>query len=422
MRAARTPVHSAEVTAGMALIDRIRSSGAPYLSVLVVTPMAGQFVHFLQPSTPVLKGQPAAVLVEFALVAIAVLLWWPYRPRTRWPAAFHVFMAALMTTWAVAMGLAVAHEDNFDLTSLLVPVFLLLIWVKKPSLADAWRAADAFAWAVVLSAVLAQTLSWLGWHELHREGWNRLPLLGELIGPIGRWEGPFGNVNLAGPIGAFLFAYGLYRRGATRVVFIVGGLAIVFFSDSRMSMLAIAATLVLALLFVDQLGSWRPPLILKVLAPLALAGIVAGYLVLVDPTVNGRTDIWSEFVSLWTSSKWTGVGATGIADAIGAGDLPGWANHGHSLVLDPLGRVGLAGFVPLLTALTAGVVLAITAARAGTAAGLVVLTGFLASGITEDLADWRYVSYQVVPLVMAVILAASSVRSHARLQVTDMGR
>ena len=71
-----------------------------------------------------------------------------------------------------------------------------------------------------------------------------------------------------------------------------------------------------------------------------------------DPSLNGRIEIWNQFLGLWQENWLFGAGQTGIQEAVNSGDLPSWANHGHNLVIDVLGRFGLMGAIALLSALT----------------------------------------------------------------------
>jgi O-antigen ligase len=145
----------------------------------------------------------------------------------------------------------------------------------------------------------------------------------------------------------------------------------------------------------------------------AVAGVVSAfvtYVIRVDPSFNGRTPVWSEFLRLWKSSPLAGVGESGISDQIAAGTLPGWATHGHNLVLDPLGRVGLIGTIPIVSAVIAGLVIAWASGRRGLVVSAAILATFLASGISEDLIDWRYAGVQFVPFLLAGLLGATWIR------------
>lgn len=144
-----------------------------------------------------------------------------------------------------------------------------------------------------------------------------------------------------------------------------------------------------------------------------LFGVVVGafvaLVVALDPTINGRTTVWSLFWNLFSSSPFVGVGGDGIASAIqGDGLLDGWATHGHNILIDPLARFGFFGALALLVAVSSALVLTLRAARAGQQSGLVLLACFLAVGVTEDVVDWRYLGIQALPLLLAATLGAGA--------------
>ena len=394
-----------------ALRSFVRASGTPYLFVLFVTPVVTQFAQHVLPGVAVVSAQPLSIVFAFICTSVAMLLWLFYTPQQSWPTLFQVFIGTLVLAWTFAVVTTAIHRDVFNLTAFLVPVSLLMVWLKRPHVRDVWRAGDAFAWSLIAAAAAAQVLDWFGLRELRYDFWNRLPVIDHIIGPIGRWEGPFGNSNLAGPIGAFLVAYGLYRYGLSRWVMVITGGVIVFLSDSRTGYLGLLVALVVAALYRPRIGRFFMTGTARAIA-LALATLAfVALIVLLDPTINNRMPVWATFWNLWWSSPLVGVGGEGIANAIqGDGLLDGWATHGHNILIDPLARAGLLGLLPLLVALVSALVLTLRAAEVGRQAGLVVLACFLASGITEDVVDWRYFGLQAFPLLLAAMLGAGASR------------
>lgn len=386
----------------------LRKSGAPYLSTLYVAVVATLGAHYLVPHEAILKGQSVSVLTAYLAVAVALLLWVPLKTDSNWPLAFHWFMASLTVTWLGVIGMSIWRGDMFDLTALLVPVILIMIWVKRPSRADALLAADAFAWALVAVAMIAQLLHVTGIHELRFESWIRWPLLGDLLPPIQRWEGPFGNVNAAGPIGAFLLVYGLFRGRLVRLVLVTAGAMIIVASNSRTSLLACGVGLVVALLVVPSIGRFRVSGWLKAVAALGLIVMAAGYVLLIDPSLNGRMRVWGDLLGAWADHPFWGLGGTGVSQEISRGTVAAVATHGHSLYIDALARYGILGIVVIGSALCAALVLGISAARGGSPVSIAVVAVVMSSGLSEDLIDWRYLGYQAIPLVAACVVAASS--------------
>lgn len=388
---------------------RLQESGAPYLTALFVTPAITQFTQYLFPGRSVLGAQSFSTVLALLGTSISVALWFLYRPRWPWPILFQIFMGALLAVWVFAVVMANIHGDAFNLTALLAPLFLLMVWLKRPQSRDVWRAGDAFAWSLIAMAVAAQLLDWMGLRELRYDFWNRLPFIDQIIGPIGRWEGPFGSSNLAGPIGAFLVAYGLFRCGWSRWAMVFAGGAIVFMSDSRTGYLGVLAALFVATIFRPRIGRYQMTGVRRVVLFAVAVGAFVAFAVALDPTVNGRTTVWSLFWNLFSSSPFVGVGGEGITNAIqGDGFLDGWATHGHNILIDPLARFGVFGVAALLVALISALCLTFRTAKAGQSVGLVLFACFLAVGTTEDVVDWRYLGFNALPLVLAAMLGVAA--------------
>ena len=388
----------------------LQDSGAPYLTALFVTPVIAQFTQYLFPGSSVLGAQSFSTVLALLGTSISVALWLLYRPRRPWPTLFQIFMGALLAVWVFAVVIANIHGDAFNLTALLAPLFLLMVWLKRPQSRDVWRAGDAFAWSLIAMSVAAQLLDWMGLRELRYDFWNRLPFIDQIIGPIGRWEGPFGSSNLAGPIGAFLVAYGLFRCGLSRWAMVLTGGAIVFMSDSRTGYLGVLVALFVATIFRPRIGRYRMTGVRRAVLFAVAVGAFVVLILMLDPTMNGRTTVWSMFWNLFWSSPFVGVGGEGIASAI-QGDVPleGWATHGHNVLMDPLARFGIFGVASLLVALVSALFLTVRAANAGEPVGLVLLACFLAVGMTEDVVDWRYLGVHALPPILAAMLSAAEI-------------
>jgi hypothetical protein len=400
----------------------LRNNGAFYLATLLLTVVLAQFAQFLWPTEEFFKGQPAPVFINFAGFGVALLFWWIYRPRDSWPPLFAALLAAWGVLWAVVVGLSVLHDDLFNLTAFLVLPILAMIWLKKPGMPATFIAGDVFAFGLVVIALVTQVLIVVGVREIPYQGWNRLvsqtqamefayryfgAVLGDWPGPMARWSGPFGNVNYAGPIGTFLLVYGLLRPWKQRIVFMFAGGVIVLASDSRTSVLSSAVGVATLVAVAPQLGSVRTPNWLRIFAPVAVVMVMVGYIVVLDPTLNQRTPVWEVFAAAWKTSPVVGVGGSGLQELINGGTLEWWANHGHSILFDPLARYGLFGVVAVTAMMIASGVIATQAARAGLAASAVIFTTCLADGLSEDLVDWRYLGLQAVPLLLAGLLGAA---------------
>lgn len=401
------PDPATEVSTPRSVRQYLRTSGAPYLSALLVTVVLSQFAQYLWPTTAIFRGQNAGIVIDFVGFAIAVLLWWYYRPSGSWPPEFAWLIGAWAALWVVTIVLSVFHSDLFNLTAILVPPTLAMLWLKKPSLPATFAAGDVFAFSLIAIAVASQLLDLVDIKALHYEGWNRWPLLTDITGPIGRWEGPFGNVNYAGPIGVFLLVFGLLRPSWRRILYVVTGAVIILLCDSRSAVFACAVGIAALIAFTPRLSIWHTPIWLRIAAPVSVIVSFTGYIFAIDPTLNLRTPVWETFLSQWTTSPITGVGATGIQAAINDGTLQSWANHGHSLAIDPLTRYGIIGLLAVAAVVVATGIISSKAARTGFAAPVVLFATFVAGGISEDLVDWRYLGVQAVPVMLVGLLGAA---------------
>ena len=406
---------ASEVSAQRPIRQYLRTSGAPYLSVLLLSVVLSQFAQYLAPTQVIFKGQPAVVLTQYILVGLALALWLLFKPTDTWPPIFHWLLAALALMWLITITLSVAHSDLFNWTAFLAPVAIAMIWLKKPTLKATFTAGDVFAWGLVAVAAASQLLDILGIKSLDFEGWNRLsiklwdqfPFLFRIIDYLHRWEGPFGNVNYAGPIGAFLLVYGLFRRGPSRVIFVLAGALIMIASDGRASLVASAAGVLTAIILSPSIGRITLPKWTRITLAAAFGATAVFLLITRDPTLNGRTPIWSSYLAGWTNAPISGIGESGITTAIGAGEVPFGATHGHSLFIDPLLRYGAIGTLVVILVVAIAIVIALRAGMRGFAIGASIMATSLVDGLSEDLVDWRYLSIALVPIVLAPMLAAS---------------
>ena len=167
-----------------------------------------------------------------------------------------------------------------------------MIWLKKRSLPATFAAGGVFAFCLIGIAVASQLLDWAAIKALHYEGWSRWPLLTDITGPIGRWEGPLGNVNYGGPVGVFFIVFGLLRHSWRRALFVVAGAVIIFMSDSRSAVFSCAVGIAAFIAVAPRLGHPLTPSWLRLAAPTAVAVTFTGYFVAIDQTLNPRTPVW----------------------------------------------------------------------------------------------------------------------------------
>ena len=383
-----------------------------YPSVILLMPVLSQFGQFLSPDTPVFAAQPLGVLIQLILIAVATVLWLNYRPAMGWSLVGRAFFMSLLASWLIAVPLSIFHDDALVITAGLLPVLLGMFFIKRPNTRDVTLAGDSFAWSLVSIAVIAQMLEWCGLKDLHYEGWNRswiqiwdtFPFLFRLVDYGLRWEGPFGNVNFAGPIGAFLVVYGVLRLVFPGFVMVVTGLTILFVSDSRSAWMS---TLIAVVSFfaVRTCLNNRHRIVGWLL--FVLAGAMLGVLLFAlwaDGSEYARRTFWEAYLRQALEAPFHGVGGRGIQSLISEGLLPSLATHGHSIIIDPLLRYGWIGTAGILVCLGLGVAIAVRSVPAVRPGAVALVVLFLATGLAEDLVNWTSFSIAIVPLILVALI------------------
>ena len=184
--------------------------------------------------------------------------------------------------------------------------------------------------------------------------------------------------------------------GVRRASFVVSGLAIVVLADSRVTYAAVAVGLFLLLL----LPGWGVPRsrITAAKATAAVVGVLVGVRLLVDLSANpagtitmtGRTRVWPDFLSLWDTAPWFGVGTRAITQAVISGVLPEWAVNGHNQYIDTLVRYGVVGLLLSSIVLAVMVALSVRGARRGRGLGAALMATLLLIMVSNLMLDWRY--------------------------------
>lgn len=392
---------------------------ALFFAVIPVATALDRLLELLLPGPVIASTWQAAFAFDALAGIVAVLLFLRYRPRSTWHPAVVWCLITFLLVWVIAIGLSVSKGDGVSALALLVPVAVALPALKRPDPAAVWFGVDLFCWMLLSVSAVALVAEVVGlipsWYygapdpaayiaTERSEYW--IPLA-DLLGLDGRWAGPFGHPSLAGPVGAFLVVYGLSRRRARRIAFVLGGAAILLLAAGRTPLLVTAIGVLFML--VTSVHWERHRTLGWVLAGGAAGAFVIGsaWLVGGNTGLSGRTTIWPEYLALWRESPLVGVGAVGIWDAIDAGALPDWASHAHSLTLDALTRMGVLGLIAVLALLGQCLVLGVRAARHGQGVGLALMSLVVFGTITDTLIDWRFTGPVLITLLLAVLLAGS---------------
>jgi len=224
---------------------------------------------------------------------------------------------------------------------------------------------------------------------------SRIPIISDLFGIENRWAGPFGSVNYAGPVGGLILISAFAFKGKCRLALSLGGLAILMLSQARTSIVAVLLAFLVLLLFSSPLIRSSRSTVYRTLLVASTASALFFYVLLIDPSLNGRTPIWSGFFGLFLDEPITGVGYSGVGNYISLHiSDPGFIphNHAHSIYLDIAARFGLPALLLTLSlfAITLWVSWQNRHLDAGT--GLALCVYILAAGIAETIFSWQYIT------------------------------
>lgn len=397
-----------------------RNSGAWYLALLLSAPLVYAFANTIIGGDTLLGVTPVPLVVFYAMSILGIAAWLVYRPSLRWEGWTRGWLMLGVVLWLYTTVVWSLQGEPIPGGAVLLPVTFLLILLKRPSQRDAWVAGDAFGWAVVAAAAVVLLLETIGvlpaWYAGQGQvGQDLLPFdidnywlpLREPLGLEGRWGGYAGFPNIQGQAGALLMVYGFTRSGVQRSAFVLSGAAILLLTDSRTSYAAGAVGLVLLAL----LPGWRReertwPVARVVALALGLAmAIRVALKVVADPNLTGRIAVWPEFLSLTSQNPVLGAGSPAIDEAVDAGNLPGWADQGHNILIDTLVRFGVVGLLLAVAFLGLAVAIGVRGARRGQGVALALATALIVSCMGDLGLVWPYPTEGMSVLVLSVLLA-----------------
>ncbi len=134
---------------------------------------------------------------------------------------------------------------------------------------------------------------------------------------------------------------------------------------------------------------------------LLFAGLM--YMLIFDPSLNGRVGIWEDLLRLWRTDPWTGLGTSGISANVEQAQGVGMALHGHSVILDQLIRWGPGQALLTITILVLILIAAAHALRTAGRGPLAVAVTVVVAGLVETMHDWTYWSIILAMLVWALV-------------------
>jgi len=384
-----------------------------YLDAALVTPVVAAFAVYGMGSDPLWRGQSAAIWISIIGCVFSFLLWLPFRPTQTNTGLGSAALVALLFVWTLQTCLILATGSVFNLSTFAFPMVITQVLLKPPGFKSAQRSCINMSFALIAIGVMAVVLTSTGLatdsFDPGRTGPNRIPILTDLLGISGRWEGPYGNVNYAAPIGGFLLILSLGLRGVNRMVLGISGMAVLLLSQGRTALLATIAAVLAFILAKPRrtIGrSFGRPMRWLIVVGIAVAAFVS--IRITDPTFSGRTGVWRDYFELWLSNPVRGVGQQGIESYLVSGGTYSEValNHGHSIFLDTLARYGLVLMIPALIMMILVISLGVRSIRAEGTAVLAIAVFAVCSGIAETTISWNYLSLTTLPLMVAVILGA----------------
>lgn len=405
-----TSIHSHPKPGG--LTDRLRSSGQLYITALLWGSVFGLWAGYLSPSTPILWGQSAAVLVPLVGIAASIALWWLLEPRKmlkHWPLGFMVLLGA---AWLANLISFRYHGDAFTYGALAFLPILVLLTLRPPTAREGVSALIATAWAITLVLVVTRLLQVLRLIPVksqpasiidfdERNYW--LPL-NDFLGIDGRWPGPFGHNGYTSMMAAFIIVIAVVFWTRASWVFLTVGILTLLITSGRASAGAAVMGIVVYVMFTNNGRVGRISHKWRLLA--GSAALILGVVVLLSgPTgLTGRQKIWPAFWDLWLTSPILGVGSSGIAVS---GGLTQSFGHAHSMYLDLLTRNGLVAFLLVMAALAVGLGICFRSALRGQPGPLALLAAYLVIAITEPRNDWIHPGTLVLMTSLCVLIAAA---------------
>lgn len=408
--------HSAQLTGGthddyrrwMPIVPRLQSRGV-YLWVVFVIPAVAVFGHALAPNTAFVKGQDLGVLGTAFATVIAAGLWIVFRPRMRWSSFVLVFLSILGAAWVYQVVSTQLDQSLFTLSAFVVPVILVMVALKAVENKDIDTALLALAYSLIVISLLSLILGSVGLmpdgFEAGDAGAQRVQILQD-FGVSTRWGGPFGSVNYASPIGGLLVVVGLAQRRWHRIAITCGGVLILVLGGGRSALVAVLVGVLVLVLASKRVAESPRAGWIRVLGVTAAVALVVAYIVWVDPTLNGRTTIWSNFWTLVTIDPVLGVGESGInayvQQMVGT---PGFVphTHAHGVLFDAFARYGVVMALLTVAIYCAALWTGARGLRQGKSLPAALAVFVVVAGATETIHSWNYWSVYVAILTWVAL-------------------
>ena len=396
----------------MSLKERLNGK-LNYVIPLFLFPVVATFGHAIAPNESVLFGRDWGVIGAFIFALLTFALWLPQKKVAgSWHRTQLCFFWILITAWLFQSISAHLDSRGFNTSAILFPFAIWILMAKKPSSKMLHQAFIWFLYSLVTISLLAFVL---GMTDVMPNGFNfpdsaanRLPVLNDLFGVTTRWAGPFGSVNLAAPIGALLFVAGFTLKGINRVVIVSGGLGVLTLSQGRTSLAAALLALTVLLAYSKTVQNHRYAKQVRLGAGLITVSSLMLYIVLIDPTLNGRTPVWNNFLRLFTQDPLFGIGTSGLEGYLAAGVTRSEVvlySHGHNVLIDISVRYGIFLVILTIAAFTIAAIISWRARAQDSGKTLALIVFFFTAGLAETIFSWQYFSAYTVVFIYVVTVS-----------------
>jgi len=385
---------------------------ATYLWVALAFSPLTALTHYIDPETVYFKGQPASILLGLIGMLLAFLLWIRYCSYSRISRLARVAIFLAIVCWIIQTLLIQLDDSLFNHLTYMLPATLIMVLLKTPTARDVFIAALVFSYALIIVASVALLLDAMQLTSsaflASRNGYSRIPFLSDVMGIDTRWEGPFGNVNYAAPVGGFLVVFGASIGRPHRIPLLIGGVVIMVLSQGRSALFATVAGLLVVFLGSHYVNNLRNAQAFRIVLLTGTFVIGASYIWLFDRTFAFRTDVWLDYAALWRESPWFGVGTSGINEYVsqGSGLTDIRHSHGHSVFVDTMTRFGLIMLTLTVVTLIFILIVTIRASRYGAKQGLALFVFTVVAGLVETTLTWSYFGFLTIPLVLSLLLSA----------------
>lgn len=382
----------------------VRMQSCNYLVPLVIAVVLGYLCGFVFGNHAWAFGQSPAILVPLLGLGIAAAMWVFHGTVHSRSLPISATLVAVAGLWTIAAFRTVAQSSGYSYLVALIPVSLMLILAKPPRADEVLFAAQVLGLTVVLAALLGEIFV-LGGLSGPDGGEEFLPRFGqELLGNTKYWTEVFLQENYAGPIAGLVLLFAFAQKGWYRWVIGIAAAWMVLASTSFTAVIGVVIGL-LTLGVVSASPPWvRMSRRIRLIAATSLVLLLGAAAILRDPTINGRSTVWSSYWEVWHRNPLGGVGTLGIDEALRDHTIPLYWTHAHNWFFDALVRYGVLGL--MLALCVAGMTVYLTCRTAlsdGPKWPLAIAVAFVVMGLTEVPGDWLYWNIPLLWLVLAVL-------------------